>query len=93
MAMIFQFRRAPEPPPKTKNQEETLLGNHRRYVRLWEEADRLGITPPVRTASQIVAEADGFPEGTPPLPHSLSPYTSTPEQGGISPRPGKGRSR
>lgn len=51
--------------------EETLLGNHRTYVRLWEAADQLGITPPVRTAAQIVAEAD-TPEGW-SLPPQLTP--------------------
>jgi hypothetical protein len=49
--------------------EETLFANHRRYVRMWEAADQLGILPPVRTAKQIVADADPmFPVGTPPLP-------------------------
>jgi hypothetical protein len=62
-----------------RGMEETLLANHRQYVRLWEAADQLGITPPVRTASQIVAEADGLPEGTPPLPPSLSFYTDAPD--------------
>jgi hypothetical protein len=60
-----------------RGMEETLLAKHREYVRLWEAADQLGIRPPVRTASQIVAEADGFPPGTPPLPPSLSPYGAT----------------
>jgi hypothetical protein len=61
-----------------RGMEETLLGNHRQYVRLWEAAAQLGITPPVRTASQIVAEADGFPAGTPPLPPSIEQYGGQP---------------
>jgi hypothetical protein len=33
--------------------EETLLGNHRRYARLWEDAERLGLKPPLPTPSEI----------------------------------------
>ena len=37
------------------------------------------IKPPVRTAQQIVADADSmFPDGTRPLPPSLTPYTDAP---------------
>ena len=71
-----------------RGMEETLLGNHRRYARLREEADQLGISPPIRTASQIVAEADGFPQGTPPLPPSPSFLSDTPGEMNQSPSPG-----
>jgi hypothetical protein len=69
-----------------RGMEETLLANHRQYVRLWEAADRLGITPPVRTAEQIVREAD-VPQGLSPLPPSLSSYTDAPVAESQSPAP------
>jgi hypothetical protein len=82
LAQILAEAKAADTPEarllnKLRAMEETLLANHRQYVRLWEAADQLGITPPVRTAEQIVAEANGFPPGTPPLPPSLSPYSAT----------------
>jgi hypothetical protein len=64
-----------------RGMEETLLANHRKYARLWEAAEQLGIVPPVRTAERIVADADPmFPEGTPPLPTCLSVMTGSPEE-------------
>jgi hypothetical protein len=60
--------------------EETLMGNHRQYERLWEAAEQLGIRPPVRTAGQIVKEiASSWPT---PLPPCLSFYRddAPPEQ-------------
>jgi hypothetical protein len=64
-----------------RGMEETLLAGHRRYARLWEAADQLGINPPVRTPSQILAEAEGmFPEHTPSLPPSLSVSLDAPAE-------------
>jgi hypothetical protein len=61
--------------------EEILLANHRQYVRLWEAADQLGITPPVRTAEQIVRDAD-IPPGMLPVTPCLTPYTDAPAEAG-----------
>lgn len=64
-----------------RGMEETLLGKHRQYARLWEAADRLGINPPVRTGWQILADAEGmFPQGTPPLPPAIEPRHAWPSE-------------
>ena len=63
-----------------RGMEETLLGNHRQYERLWEAAEQLGIRPPVRTAEQIVKEiTSSWPT---PLPPCFSFYgdDAPPEQ-------------
>jgi len=52
-----------------RGMEETLLGNHRQYARLWNAAEQLGIKPSVAMPGEILAKAYA----------TLEPLAATPD--------------